>query len=197
MLPYFSATRLGLTIVFVPGEMIELTQPDFPSSWLDIYRSRWDFTRELSQNSLPDVTAVGLTQPYKVQRRFLQSFEQRPDDIVNWISWLIDRFNELMLSSTDPTAFSRDGYVDFVTCFEHGLSIDRLFRKSISAQVSSELVARKDATFEVADIIDELAQYWLQAQPTEHFKAMFHPVKGPSRISNALVGAPAAKGLSR
>ncbi len=189
VLPYFSASRPGLTVIFVPGELIEQTQPDFPSSWLDIYRSRWDFARE--PTAAPNVTAAGLTQPYTVQRRFLQAGGYAPDDVVDWLRWLIARFNELIMSSTDPTSFKpRDGVVDFVTCFEHGLSMDRLLRKSVSAQVSQEVAVRKYATFEVADIIDELAQYWAGSQQTERFKVLFNPTEGLARFTSALATAP-------
>jgi len=103
VVPYFSASRAGLTVIFVPGELIEQTQPDFPTSWLDIYRSRWDFARE--PVAALNVTAAGLTQPYAVQRRFLQVGGYAPDDVVDWLRWLIARLNELLLSSTDPTSF--------------------------------------------------------------------------------------------
>jgi len=68
--------------------------------------------------------------------------------------------------------------------------MDRLLRKSISAQVSWEVAVRKYATFEVADIIDELAQYWAGSQPTERFKALFNPTEGLARFTSALVTAP-------
>jgi hypothetical protein len=189
VLPYFSASRAGLTVIFVPGELIEQTQPDFPTSWLDIYRSRWDFAR--GPVAASNVNAAGLTQSYAVQRRFLQAGGYASDDVVDWLRWLIARLNELLLSSTDPTSFKqRDGIVDFITCFEHGLSMDRLLRKSISAQVSTEVAVRKYATFEVADIIDELAQYWAGSQPTERFKALFNPTEGLARFTSAFATAP-------
>ncbi|HVC61872.1 MAG TPA: hypothetical protein VND19_16100 [Acetobacteraceae bacterium] len=190
MVPYFSATRMGFVVVFVPGELVEQKQPDFPASWLDVYRSRWDFTKGRTSTASLNVRAAGLSQPYSVHRRFLQVGGYAADDVVNWVLWLVAQSNELLLSSTDPTSFQRNGIVDFVTCFEHGLSIDRLLRKSASAQASVELAVIKYATFEVADIVDELCQYWTGSQQTERFKALFNPSQGLPRLSAALSTAP-------
>ncbi len=192
MVPYFSATRMGFVVVFVPGELVEQKQPDFPASWLDLYRSRWDFTKGRTRTASMNVTATGLTQPYSVHRRFLQVGGYAADDVVNWLCWLVAQTNELLLSSTDPTSFQRNGVVDFVTCFEHGISIDRLLRKSASAQASVELAVRKYATFEVADIVDELCQYWTGSQPTERFKGLFNPSQGLPKLSAALSAAPSS-----
>jgi hypothetical protein len=74
--------------------------------------------------------------------------------------------------------------------FEHGLSVDRLLRKSISAQVSAEVSVRKYTTFEVADIIDELCHHWLKAPETETFKELFNPERGLVKLRGALAGAP-------
>jgi hypothetical protein len=109
MLPYFNATRPGITVVFVPGELVEQIQPDFPAGWLDIYRSRWDFARE-PIGGAPYVTAAGLSQPYAVHRRYLQVGGYESDTIVTWLRWLITKFNQFVLPGTDPTTFDRGGW---------------------------------------------------------------------------------------
>ena len=189
MLLYFNATRPGITVVFVPGELVEQMQPDFPAGWLDIYRSRWDFAREPIAG-VPYLTAVGLSQPYAVQRRYLQVGGYESDTVVTWLRWLITKFNDFLLPGTDPTTFDGAGTIDFVTCFEHGMSIDRLLRKAVSAQVSSEVAVRKYATFEIADIVDELSQYWRHTQPTDRFKSIFNPGMAVPTLSAVLGTAP-------
>lgn len=187
---YFTVTRTGLSVIFVPGELVEQNMLKFPGAWLDVYRSRWDFTRGPARNTSYDIAPAGITQPYDVHRRFVLVGGYGADETVEWIRWLVDRYNSLLRTGIDFSIFGRDGWVNFVTCFEHGLTVDRMIRKSVSSQVSFERAVRKYAAFEVADIVDELFAYWKNAGSTLRFKDIFNPSTGLSLIKSSLATVP-------
>ncbi|MGN8094756.1 hypothetical protein [Methylobacterium sp. 22177] len=191
VLAYFQAARPGMNIIFIPGELVEIQQPDFPASWLDIYRSRWDFARGPSGSSFTKVHS--LKQPFIAQRRYLQTNGFDSNQVVQWLEWLVNKYNDLAVRMTDPTIHESGAMIDFVDSFEHALSVDRLLRKAMSCQVSSEIAVRKYALFEVADILDELYGHWATApfQKTERFKLLFNPSAGRAMVLSCLSSVPA------
>jgi hypothetical protein len=109
------------------------------------------------------------------------------------VRWIVERYNALAFHQTDPAEFlDDDNLIDFVTCFEHALTLDRAFRKGMSCVLSAESVVRKESAMEIADIIGELASYWkLAAGAPEHFKQLVHPRHGVALLKTAFGTAPA------
>ncbi len=187
---FFTASRPGLTAVFIFGTPLEHLEPEFPTSWMESYGSRWDFARGKSTRSV-NAGTVGLSQPQLAQRRLVQATNYTSNDVKTWIEFLVDTSNRYLFASTDPTQFRKNSLVDFVTCFEHGLSVDRLIRMSMSSITSKQVFSRKSATMECADIIDELRTYWdSSVQSTDLFKILFNPTSGLTLMTNVLAKLP-------
>jgi len=188
VVPYFPTYRAGLTIVFVPGEKIEQIHPDFPVDWLGVYASRADFTKGGRRPTAAKVNDQ--TQSFGGHQRYLQDPKLSVDEICQWLDWLIERCGGHISWNTDPTGYLKDDLIDFVTCFEHGLTIDRLLRKAIASNTAAQRALRIGATFEVADIIEELTNYWTETRNSERFKTLFNPIDGLDLLKRALATAP-------
>ncbi|MBK3804040.1 hypothetical protein GAY33_33720 [Azospirillum brasilense] len=186
---YFCNVRPGLATVFIPDSKVSYVSPMFPTSFLDPLRTRWDFARE--QNKAVPLPLHGQPESYAAYRGYMQSPSFDGNDIENFVRWLVERFNILAFQQSDPAEFINNGFIDFVSCLEHGLSIDRIFRKGISCIASSETAVRKSAAMEIADIIQELSVYWnVTVNPKERFKTLFHPVQGRALMRKILQTIP-------
>jgi hypothetical protein len=179
--------RSGLLALLLPDIRIQYSPPDFPAGWLDIARSHWDFGRE----KLPQAgffTRMSGGSSYAALRRYLHDPNWGVSDVEKFVRWLIEQYNALAFHLTDPTeyltrnpAFPARSVVDFVTCFEHALTVDRVFRKTLSCISSEETATRKSATMEIADMIEAQREYWTNSTlSSAWFKTLFHPMDGPA-----------------
>lgn len=181
--PYVPAYRPGLAVIFVPSEPVAQQHGAFPADWLDVYGSRADFANRSSVR--------GSTE--RVHRRHVHSASLSTTAALDWINWLIERAADHVRWSTDPTGYLEGGLIDFVTCFEHGLTADRLLRKGVAAQTAAQASLRKGAAFEVADILQELDAKW-SGLPSDLFKTLFRPSAGAPLLKQAFASAPKAVG---
>jgi hypothetical protein len=188
---FFTGTRSGLLSVFIPGESFVEHAHEFPASWLDFFKDHWDFAKgERSAANLATL-ARAASEPDSL-KPILDKATYGALEIEELVRWIVDRYNFLAFHQTDPAEFLHEDLVDFVTCFEHALTLDRALRKGMSCVVSAESVVRKEAAMEIADIIGELACYWkLTANGPEHFKTLVHPVQGKVLLKAAFGTAPA------
>lgn len=185
---FFHTFRPGLALIFVPGEQIDQVFPDFPTDWLALFGSRTDFSQGMNRASAK--SGAGSSHPIAVHRRFLQEPQVTTHEVCAWVDWIVGRCGEHVRWSTDPTShLSPDGIVDFVTAFEHALTVDRLLRKAVTANVATQSALRKGATFEVVDILEELTRLWRDPHE-DFFKPMFNPASGPARFRQAFADAP-------
>jgi hypothetical protein len=191
---YFTAGRTGITMVMIPDQQVELESLDFPTSWAEVYRSHWDFGREERITTAAGFSTVGVSANYRALRRYIQAPTFGVEDVKNWVSWLVDRFNVLQFHQTDPAEFEDQGRVDFVTCLEHALSVDRVLRKGIGAAVSVETIVCKSAAMEIADLLEELSNYWKATTGSQRseFKTLFHSIDGLALLKRAYAGMPRA-----
>jgi hypothetical protein len=156
---YFTGTRSGLLSVFIPGEpFVENRQP-FPASWRDLFTDHYDFAK--GERYTPNLATLATTGPAPDSLTpILDRAVHGASDIERLVRWLVDRYNVLSFHQTEPTEFLDGELVDFVTCFEHALTLDRSLRKGMSCVVSAESAIRKESAMEIADILGELACYW-------------------------------------
>jgi hypothetical protein len=188
---FFTGTRSGLLSVFIPGEPFVEHTHEFPASWRDFFKDHWDFAKgERSAANLATL-ARAASEPDSL-KLILDKAAYGASEIEELVRWLVDRYNVLAFHQTDAAEFLDGDLVDFVTCFEHAMTLDRALRKGMSCVVSAESVVRKEAAMEIADIIGELACYWkLTANGPEHFKTLVHPVQGQVLLKAALGTVPA------
>lgn len=188
---YITMVRIGITMVLVPGEDLQHHLGPFPTDWMSVYRSHWDFAREERSTGASGLSAAGVTASYGALQRYVQFPGLSVDEISAWVEWLVNRFNVLQFHQTDAAEFDDGGDIDFVTCLEHALSFDRIVRKGISASCSEEVLVRKSAAMEIADLIEELASYW-SGKRVDRFKLLFHPKDGLALLNTALGSLPPA-----
>jgi hypothetical protein len=187
---FFTGTRSGLLSVFIPGEPFVKNSQEFPAGWKDLYTAHWDFAK--GERYAPNLAALAkaVGAPPSLQG-ILDKATYDPSKIEETIRWLVERYNALAFHQTDPAEFLDGDFVDFVTCFEHAMTLDRALRKGMSCVVSAEEVARKEAAMEIADILGELASFWgaVRVGP-EYFKTLVHPVTGQALVRGAFASAP-------
>jgi hypothetical protein len=182
--------RPGLFALLVPDVRIQHSPPDFPAGWLDIARSHWDFGREDLGRESFTVRLSGITGSYAALRRYMHDPGWSVSDIEIFVRWLVERYNVLAFHQTDPTEYlTRNptaptrAVVDFVTCFEHALTLDRVLRKAISCIASEETATRKAAAMEIADIVEAQREYWTASKlDSNWFKTLFHPTNGAALL---------------
>jgi hypothetical protein len=185
---YFHAFRPGLAFIFVPGDTIQQEFTAFPSDWLALYGSRADFSHGTNRGS--GISGAGSSDAIGVHRRYLQEPKVSVAQICAWVEWIAECCGDHVRWGTDLTSHLEGGIVDFVTAYEHALTVDRLLRKAVTANVASQSALRKGATFEIGDILEELARLWRNNPQAEVFKPLFNPSIGPALLDQALAGAP-------
>jgi hypothetical protein len=189
---FFTGTRSGLLTVFVPGEPFVEYKNEFPAGWRDLYTDHWDFAKGERFAANLAKLADAAAEPDSLKPIF-EKATYDASEIEELIRWLVERYNVIAFHQTDPAEFLDGDLVDFVTCFEHALTLDRALRKGISCAVSVESVARKEAAMEIADIIGELARFWgLANDGPEYFKRLVHPTTGQALVKKAFATAPAS-----
>jgi hypothetical protein len=183
---YFTGTRSGLITVFIPGAPFVEYGQEFPASWRDLFSDHWDFAK--GERHAANVSAVpsALVETNSLRPLFDRAVYGALE-IEALVRWLVDRYNFFAFHQTDPAEFLDDNsFIDFVTCFEHALTIDRALRKGISCATSTESVVRKEAAMEIVDIVSELAHYWGAANSApDYFKILVHPTQARIILKSA------------
>lgn len=188
---YFTGTRSGLLSVFIPGEPFVQHTHQFPASWPDLFTNHWDFAKgERFATNLSTLSRAA-KEPDSL-KPILDKAVYSALELEGFLRWLVERYNILAFHQTDVAEFLDGDLVDFVTCFEHALTLDRALRKGMSCSVSAESIVRKEAAMEIADIIGELACYWGAANSgPEYYKTLVHPIQGSALLKAAFGTAPA------
>jgi hypothetical protein len=188
---YFTGIRSGLLSVFIPGESFVHDTRHFPASWSDLFTNHWDFAKGERHATNLSTLAQVTREPNSLKPIFDNAIYGAAD-IEKLLRWLVERYNDLAFHQTDVAEFREGDLVDFVSCFEHALTLDRALRKGESCCVSAEAVVRKESAMEIADIVSELACYWGAANNgAEHFKTLVHPIEGRTLLKKAFGTAPA------
>jgi hypothetical protein len=187
----FSTGPFGLRLFFLfdPPEKYE---PTFPSSWLSIAQSHWNFGDE-HRDHLAVLAGKDTTiRDHAVHKRFQHSVCFSSVDIERFLKWAIDRYNDLTIHLADPCEFlDKNRCIDFVTTYEYELSVDRILRKAISCIVSEETAVRKAASMEIADLLETLRCIWEPSSGGSNFyKKLFHPIEGRALVKRCLVSLP-------
>jgi hypothetical protein len=191
-LQYFTTTRSGLLSVFIPGEQFVEYSPKFPASWPELFKEHWDFAKGERHPTNLRSLASAASEPDSV-KPILDKVIYDAAEVEALVQWLIKRYNLLAFHQTDPAEFlDDDSLVDFVTCFEHALTLDRALRKGMSSVFSAVSVTRKEAAMEIADIIGELAANWTGTNGVEYFKKLVHPIHGAALLTTSFSSAPAS-----
>jgi hypothetical protein len=149
---WITLARAGLLILLVPGEKIQHAPPNFPGGWMDFVRSHWDFSEERLASPYGTTGVSGIAGSYAALRRLIHSPGWSVAEVEAFVRWLIERYNWQSFCQTDPTEFvtrnipaNARPVVDFIACFEHALTTDRVMRKALSCISSEETAVRKAA----------------------------------------------------
>lgn len=139
---FFTSTRSGLLTIFIPGESFVDDSKVFPSDWRDLYSAHWDFAKgERHATNLSDLANIAAV-PNSLQP-ILANISYQTSDIEALIRWLVERYNQFAFHQTDAAEFIDNDLVDFVTCFEQALTLDRALRKGMSSVLSTASITRK------------------------------------------------------
>jgi hypothetical protein len=186
----FHSGPVGLAFVFLLEPAPEFTPNRFPRNWLAFPSSCASFGRE----DVDMYEAVGDFQGPAWKRASHQRF--RHDKSFNaaerivLFKWYIERVNRLLYELTDLSNFTERGdplaAIDPVMCFEHGLTFDRLLRKTILAMSLDDAGSANLMSFEIADLYDTLYCRFTGAQETALFKRLFHPTEGRELVVSRL-----------
>lgn len=187
----FHGGPFGLSFSFVLSkpEMIELDV--FPRSWLHWTRSGSEFGIERLDGvaALKDPDSVSAHRV--AHRRYLAKSPLSPEAFHQLLLWAMDRLSSLLSDLSDPANFEREKSIDFVFALEHNLSMIRVFRRAIHILGSEEPPGGKLAVFEIADLLEELANAFKQGDKSDSlFKQLFNPEFGRQFCESCLVSLP-------
>jgi hypothetical protein len=188
----FATQSVGLNFLFLPDKPEEYKLPIFPNTWLDKARSESDFAHQqqdffasLAEGPKGDTSGKIADGQYKHKQSFT------PIEMQSLIKWAVSRFNDLAFHLADPCEFEDNGCIDFVTCFEYGLTVNRTFRKALFCIASATVAERKSQAMEIADTLETLRSVWDSSTGSaDFFKRLFHPVQGPNLLKKCLISLP-------
>ena len=196
--PFIGGARAnlpGIAFLFLTDPMDEHVPGQFPRNWLGFASAIAMFADE-SVNPLEIVKDhTGPTAQRAGHHRFLHTTRFSADDRVELLRWYIGRLNRVLFELTDVCNFTegldREAAIDPVFGYEHQITIDRLFRKTLLAMSLDVAPMANLMGFEIADLYDTLSlRFKNTSQDTEFFKELFHTKNAPARIGKLLASMP-------
>jgi hypothetical protein len=188
---------LVLLFLFEPAERHSLVP--FPRNWLGWASKAASFGGEYADTASILKDFHGPAHQRASHQRYLHESGFPVSDRLELLRWYIGRVNRLLYELTDVANFTEDcdpqSPIDPVLGFEHLLTVDRLWRKTLLAMSLDEGAAGNLMAFEIADLYDTISRRLKNtASDTEFFKLLFHPRNGPARIAPILSNLPAPFG---
>lgn len=196
-----SANLHGLTFLFLMDPPERHEPASFPRNWLGFASRSASFGREAAD--AVEVMESIHSPAHRRQSHHRHCHEQgfSADQRLDLLTWYIQRWNSLLYELTDVANFTKehnpDAEIDPVFAYEHQLTVDRLFRKTILAMSLDEAPAANLTAFEIADLYDTLSTRFRNRkasgaayQAVEFFKTLFHPHNGPQILVPRFGGMP-------
>ncbi len=187
----FHADNIGLVLHFSLAKPYIYTPGVWPPTWMDIPLAHASFAGE----QIPWTVLLGeqsATEKASYRRYCYKDIPDLPGRIA-MVDWVINRASILWYELTDICNYlDEDNIIDPIYCFEHSLTIDRLFRIIILASINSIPNVAKGLTFEVADLLETLAEMHLPNGISKDmvFKMLFNPIDAPGYICKCISDMP-------
>jgi hypothetical protein len=185
----------GLAFLFLLDPP-EIHKPGFfPRNWLAFASANATFAKET-------VDMVELAQDPKGpaahragHHRFCHAHGFGAEDRLQLLYWYIGRLNRFLFELTDVANFTHDldpaATVDPVFGYEHQITVDRLFRKTLLAMSMDVAPMANLMAFEIADLYDTLSRrLGNTTSDADFFRILFDPSDGPGRIGRHTAGLP-------
>jgi hypothetical protein len=195
------AGLIGLTFHFLmdPPERHESAR--FPRNWLGFASRSASFARESADTVAIVQDFGGPAHRRESHHRYCHEQGFTAEERLDLLNWYVGRWNRLLYELTDAANFTEghdpEAAIDPVFGYEHQLTVDRLFRKTVLAMSLDEAPTANLSAFEIADLYDTLSMRFGNKKNatdlyrnTEFFKALFHPVQGPQILGPGLAGLP-------
>ncbi len=182
---------VGLAFVFLLQPAPEFKPNRFPRNWLAFPSSSASFGRE--GYDLLDAASnfQGPTWKRASHRAAIgmrSSFTA--DERLVLFAWYVERVNRLLFEITDLANFTERGdrlaAINPILSFEHGMTFDRLLRKTILAMSLDDTGSATMPVFVIADLYDTMFSRFTGAPETEMFKRLFHPLIGRELVVSRL-----------
>jgi hypothetical protein len=188
--PMFHGGPFGLWLCFLLSVPEQIQLDVFPRSWMHWTRSGGEFGTEALDGMLALREPGSELGRRLAHRRHLMA---RPLDVEachSLLLWAVGRADMLLREASDPTNFEQNGDIDFVSGFEHSLSMLRVFRRAIYILGSEEPPHGKLTVFEMADLLQELRNALTLGDREGLFKRLFNPTSGLALCETALAHLP-------
>jgi hypothetical protein len=186
----FFGGPFGMPIVFYFSVQPKHTPHLFPSTWLQWARQDALFADQARNRSAILAGTDALETRHLVHRRhFTEPLEL--SSVQSLLNWGVIRLSALTFELSDVSQFvDAEGYIDLTFPLEHALSFMRILRRALYAVTTEEMPEGKFAAFDVADLLDGVADAFGTRKATETFKLLFDPVAGRETIQAALTNLP-------
>lgn len=191
----------GLTFHFLMDPPERHEPAGFPRNWLGFASRSASFARESSDTVAIVQDFRGPAHRRESHHRYCHEQGFTVEERLDLLNWYVGRWNRLLYELTDAANFTEgqaiEAAIDPVFGYEHQLTVDRLFRKTVQAMSLDEAPAANLSVFEIADLYDTLSMRFgnkksatERYQNAEFFKALFHPVHGPQILGPRLADLP-------
>jgi hypothetical protein len=196
--PFIGGARAnvpGMALLFLTDPMDEHVPGPFPRNWLGFASASAMFAEERINPVEIVKDYKGATAKRAGHHRFLHTRHFNADERVELLRWYIGRLNRVLPEIADVCNFTegldRQAAIDPIFGYEHQITIDRLFRKTLLA-MSLDLAPMANLMgFEIADLYDTLSVRFRNSAPDAgFFKNIFHTKDAPTRIGKLLAGMP-------
>lgn len=187
---HMSAGPAGLELVFVFDDPPRNRVDYYPVSWMSRMQSQCEYGAQAHGdrgNRNPLVPGP----PGIEHQRLINDSHLDVAEHCEFLQWVVERYNALSFHASDPTEHLDDAQcVDFVFCHEHMLTLDRIMRKGVLSVCAEEASLRREAAFEVADLLEAVYCHWAHAQPGPRFRELLGPTSGELLLSSSFTTAP-------
>jgi hypothetical protein len=185
----------GMAILFLTDPMDEHVPGYFPRNWLGFASASAVFAQERTDPLEVVRDQRGPAAQRAGHHRFLHTTRFSADDRIELLRWYVGRLNRMLFELTDVCNFTegllRETAIDPVFGYEHQITIDRLFRKTLLAMSLDVAPVANLMSFEIADLYDTLSlRFTKTSQDAAFFKELFHTKDAPAKTGRLLGNMP-------
>lgn len=186
----------GLAFLFLLDPPDKYMPGPFPRSWLAFPGKSATFADEALNVLEIAKDHKGPVAQRAGHHRFCHECGFSADDRLRLLEWYIGRLNRFLFELTDAANFTGGSNpnepVDPVFGYEHQITVDRLFRKTLLAMSLDVAPTANLMAFEIADLYDTLSMRLRNTtNETDFFKLLFDTQAGPARIRLHTAAMPA------
>jgi len=167
----------------------------FPRNWLAFASRSATFADEAV-----DITEIAKDPKGPVAQRaghhrFCHEHGFSVEDRLKLLEWYVLRLNRLLFELSDAANFTQnlvpDAEIDPIFGYEHQITVDRLFRKTLLDMSLDVAPMANMMSFEIADLFDTLSVLLKNTKnETDFFKTLFNTKNAPETIGLRLASMP-------